>query len=193
MRDASLTIWSKAGWMKSANWISATGISPFNAAPMATPTMHDSARGVSSTRASPNLPCRPSVARNTPPFLPTSSPSTQTRSSRSISSSSASRMPSIRVLTATSRPRPEHVLEQVIRPRRRGGFSGLDRLINLRGTVLLELLVVGLGDDRLLEEVGAEALDRVAAQERLELFLRAVAPLVVVRRMRGEAGDLGVD
>src|SRR5215471_11370345 len=42
----------------------------------------------------------PSVARKTPPFLPTSSPRTQTRSSRSISSVSASRTPSISVLTA---------------------------------------------------------------------------------------------
>ena len=55
VRAASLTIWSKAGWMKSANWISAIGISPLSAAPMATPTMPDSASGVSSTRASPNL------------------------------------------------------------------------------------------------------------------------------------------
>ena len=28
MRAASETIWSNAGWMKSANWISATGNSP---------------------------------------------------------------------------------------------------------------------------------------------------------------------
>ena len=55
MRAASLTIWSKAGWMKSANWISATGTRPLIAEPMATPTMHDSASGVSSTRASPYL------------------------------------------------------------------------------------------------------------------------------------------
>src|SRR5438309_8732720 len=177
--------------MKSANWISATGISPFSAAPIATPTMHDSARGVSRTRASPNLPYRPSVARKTPPFLPTSSPSTQTRSSRSISSSSASRMPSIRVLTAISAlplPTPrdqrisrgprvrgggspkggrggrthhlnlEHVLEQVVRGRRRRRLGGLHRLVHLGGAVLLDLLVLRLGEDRLLQQVGAEAL-----------------------------------
>ena len=39
--------------MKSANWISATGMVPFIAAPMATPMMLDSASGVSSTRDSP--------------------------------------------------------------------------------------------------------------------------------------------
>ena len=41
--------------MKSANWISAIGLNPFRAAPMATPTIADSASGVSSTRDSPNL------------------------------------------------------------------------------------------------------------------------------------------
>src|SRR5438105_4047226 len=180
MRAASLTSWSNAGWMKSANWISATGISPLSAAPMATPTMHDSASGVSSTRSSPNLACRPSVARKTPPFLPTSSPSTQTRSSRSISSSSASRMPSIRVLTAISALPPrgggspkgrrggrthplnlEHVLEQVVRGRRRRRLGGLHRLVHLGGAVLLDLLVLRLGEDRLLQQIGAEALDGV--------------------------------
>src|SRR5262245_28042937 len=47
--------------------------------PIAAPTMPFSASGVSSTRSSPNSACRPSVARNTPPALPTSSPSTRTR------------------------------------------------------------------------------------------------------------------
>src|ERR1700716_383644 len=157
MRDASLTIWSKAGWMKSANWISATGISPFSAAPMATPTMQDSARGVSSTRSPPKRPCRPSVGRKTPPFLPTSSPSTQTRSSRSISSWSASLRPSISVLTATSPPLLEHVLEQVLSTRRRRPLGDLDRLVDLGRAALLDLLVRRLGEHGLLHEVGAEA------------------------------------
>src|SRR5438105_2800397 len=200
--------------MKSANWISATGISPFRAAPMATPTMHDSARGVSRTRASPNLPWRPSVARKTPPFLPTSSPNTQTRSSRSISSSIASRMPSIRVLTATFSPPPshptksapchrdfvgtpgsrgrvpeggergedasfaflllEHVPEQIRGGRRRGCLRRLHSLLHLGRTRLLDLLVLVLGEDRLLQQVGAKALDRVPSQERFQLLLGPV-------------------
>src|SRR5438034_146963 len=81
--------------MKSANWISAIGISPFRAAPIATPTIADSASGVSSTRASPKRSYRPSVAPKTPPLRPTSSPSTRTRSSRSISSVMAARTASI--------------------------------------------------------------------------------------------------
>ena len=46
-------IWFIAGAMKSANWISAMGRMPFTAAPIATPTMQDSASGESITRSSP--------------------------------------------------------------------------------------------------------------------------------------------
>ncbi len=51
-----------AGKMKSANWISATGRSPFAAAPIETPTIIDSVSGVSMTRSSPNSAQSPSVA-----------------------------------------------------------------------------------------------------------------------------------
>src|SRR5438552_14557071 len=90
MRAASETSWSKAGWMKSANWISATGRRPCRDIPMATPTMPDSASGVSMTRISPNSSRNPAVARNTPPLAPTSSPRTTTRSSDFISSHNVS-------------------------------------------------------------------------------------------------------
>src|SRR6266516_2677855 len=86
MRAASDTIWSNAGWMKSANWISATGRRPCRAMPIATPTMEDSASGVSITRISPNSSKNPAVTRNTPPRAPTSSPRIRTRSSACISS-----------------------------------------------------------------------------------------------------------
>src|SRR5919107_1611114 len=48
------------------------------ARPIAVPTMPDSASGVSMTRLSPKSFCSPSVTRNTPPSLPTSSPMTRT-------------------------------------------------------------------------------------------------------------------
>src|SRR6185295_10629896 len=51
--------------------------------------MPPSERGVSMTRSG-NSSERPAVARNTPPNLPTSSPSTTTRGSRRISTRSAS-------------------------------------------------------------------------------------------------------
>src|ERR1051325_9424238 len=72
--------------MKSANWISATGSIPCIDIPMATPTIEDSASGVSMTLASPNSSRKPAVARKTPPRAPTSSPRTTTRSSAFISS-----------------------------------------------------------------------------------------------------------
>src|SRR3954468_14239631 len=52
----------------------------------------DSASGVSMQRSGPNSFCRSSVARNTPPNRPTSSPSTTTRGSRRISTLNASLM-----------------------------------------------------------------------------------------------------
>ena len=89
--------------MKSANWISATGRRPLTAAPIDAPTIIDSVSGVSITRSSPNSAHRPSVARKTPPFLPTSSPSTMTVSSRRISSASVSRIASMNVRGGISR------------------------------------------------------------------------------------------
>src|SRR5438128_8063711 len=76
--------------MKSENWISGTGRSPYIAIPIAAPMIPDSASGVSITRSAPNSSIRPTVARNTPPNLPTSSPITTTRGSRRISIRSAS-------------------------------------------------------------------------------------------------------
>ena len=100
--------------MKSANWISATGRRPLTAAPIEAPTIIDSVSGVSITRSSPNSAHSPSVARKTPPFLPTSSPSTMTDSSRRISSASvvADRLderpgrPSVRRLGRVAAPSP---------------------------------------------------------------------------------------
>ena len=76
--------------MKSANCISAIGRRPSTAAPIAVPTMPDSASGVSITRSAPNSSMKPSVTLNAPPNTPMSSPITNTRSSARISS----RMPS---------------------------------------------------------------------------------------------------
>src|SRR5688572_9718213 len=76
--------------MKSWNWISGTGFKPFSAMPIAVPTMPSSESGVSKQRESPNSAVSPSVARKTPPFLPTSSPKTSTLGSRRIAVFSAS-------------------------------------------------------------------------------------------------------
>ena len=70
MRAASDTIWSNAGWMKSANSISAIGSSPSMAIPIAMPTIPDSASGVSITRASPKSSRKPFETLKTPPRAP---------------------------------------------------------------------------------------------------------------------------
>jgi hypothetical protein len=69
--------------------ISITGRRPRSDAPIAQPTIACSEIGVSSTRAGPKRSCSPSVALNTPPAAPTSSPNSRTRSSISISSAIA--------------------------------------------------------------------------------------------------------
>ena len=72
------------------------------AAPKAIPAIEDSARGVSITLSSPNSDKKPSVARNTPPLAPMSSPMMNTRSSFRISSRMASLIASNTVITAIS-------------------------------------------------------------------------------------------
>ncbi|COS68514.1 Uncharacterised protein [Streptococcus pneumoniae] len=64
------------------------------AAPIAVPTIFDSANGVSMTRSLPYLLCNPKVAPNTPPFLPTSSPRIKVFWSFSIAKSCAWRIAS---------------------------------------------------------------------------------------------------
>src|SRR6266849_5770917 len=57
--------------------------------PTAVPMIAASASGLSMTRCEPNVRCRSSVTRKTPPSTPTSSPRTSTSASRSISWKSA--------------------------------------------------------------------------------------------------------
>jgi hypothetical protein len=78
--------------MKSPNMISITGRIPVTAAPNAAPAMASSEIGVSKTRSWPWRSWRPGVVMNTPPASATSSPKKTTDGSRSISSSSASRI-----------------------------------------------------------------------------------------------------
>ena len=87
---ATVTRWSHAQEMKSANCISATGRSPISAAPVAPPTIAVSESGVSITRHAPNSSWKPAVTLNAPPYTPTSSPRTKTRLSRRISCRSPS-------------------------------------------------------------------------------------------------------
>src|SRR3990167_1294507 len=75
--------------MNPMNWISATGFRPCDAMPTLMPAISASASGVSITRRQPKRSFRPLVARNTPPLVPTSSPSTTTLGSFCMARASA--------------------------------------------------------------------------------------------------------
>ena len=64
---ATVTSWSQAQEMKSANCISATGRMPIIEAPVQAPTIAVSASGASITRQGPNSSWKPSVTLKAPP------------------------------------------------------------------------------------------------------------------------------
>src|SRR5579885_3643710 len=182
--------------MKSANWISATGRMPFSAAPIATPTIPSSASGVSITRPSPNRSRSPSVALKTPPFTPTSSPITSTRSSRPISAASVSRTVSTIVFNATVLPLgllSIHVSAQGLRRRLRTrlgeGNGVVDRGDRALAKVVVELTIQ---DPPLLKEP-TEEVERIATARQLQILGWPIAAVVVVARMRRQAVDPRVD
>src|SRR4051794_33390760 len=102
MCAAELTIWSRASRAKFTVIISTTGRRPVIAAPTPMPTIVFSEIGVSRTRFSPNCSSRPFVTLKAPWKTPMSSPMRKTRSSRSISSRSASLSASRYRMTAMS-------------------------------------------------------------------------------------------
>src|SRR5690606_7733507 len=185
-----------AGWMKSANWISATGRRPYAAAPMAAPTISDSVSGVSNTRMGPNSSISPSVTRKTPPRTPTSWPRTNTRSSRRISSASASWIASRNVLTATGPRSPslrEHVPHQIRRFGIRSRFRVGDGFVDIRRELPPQLLVVRLGQDAAGQGVLPQLAHRIVLL--LALYFRRIPVLavVVVAGVRREPVHLGLD
>src|SRR5262245_66559822 len=112
--------------------------------PTAVPTMPFSANGVSITRSSPNSACKPSVARNTPPALPISSPMTRTRGFSRKATASASRT----ACTIVSSAMAAHGLLDVL-----GGGASVD--------------------ERQAHQACAARLDRVVADGRVVGVVRA--------------------
>src|SRR5512134_2147265 len=185
--------------MKSANSISTTGRMPLRAIPIAIPTMPPSFSGVSITRSAPNRAINPSVARKTPPSLPTSSPRTITLGSRAISSRSASRIAWSRVTCAIPSPPAGqegvallrqvprrlrvHVLEEAFPGHGRGLLLGLHRLPHrLPGRLrLLRLRAVGQKAPAFQER--AEAEDRILPPPGRHLLLRPVHLRIVGGRV----------
>src|ERR671925_1578126 len=170
---------------------------------MEIPMIPDSASGVSITRCSPKSFSSPSVIRNTPPRVPTSSPSSTTRSSASMASRSAVLSALAIVICAisgSSRLRGDLRLDLLqpppLRPQGGGrvGVHVVDQVGQRRvGQVLhggadLGGDPVGLGLDvafqllgpqpGLLQE-GAVAADRLARLPHVELVDGAVAGGVV--------------
>src|SRR3990170_2980309 len=177
---------------------------------MAAPAIMPSVRGVSSTRLSPYLAHRPSVAPKTPPLRPTSSPMTMTRSSRSISSSMAERIASRMFSSAMSvAPAGNRVqgsggaaagnrlrvdaFVRIVGGRLGAGLGALRGLVDL-GLDLGSNGRVGLiGQDARGAELVGEHRDRIGLLERLDLGRVAIAALVVVRRVARQAHHLGLD
>src|SRR5213592_1017054 len=127
--------------------------------PTAMPAISPSASGVSATRSAPKRCCRPAVARNTPPLMPTSSPRTTTRSSFSMARASARLIASTSVMfdialrllgelrqlhrVLPRQPRVE-VLEHLLGSRRRRFDVGLHHLLHVPGRFLRQRLLFGL-------------------------------------------------
>src|SRR3990170_3169511 len=118
---------------------------------MAAPAIMPSVSGVSSTRLSPYLAHRPSVAPKTPPLRPTSSPMIMTRSSRSISSSMAERIASRMFSSAMS------VAPAGDRVQRSGCAAARDRLrVDAFVRIVGRRLGAGLGALRGLVDLGLD-------------------------------------
>src|SRR5690348_7513791 len=162
--------------------------------PTAMPAIRPSASGVSATRSGPKRCCRPAVARNTPPLMPTSSPMTTTRSSSSIARASARLMPSTSVMfdialrllaelgglpgVLARQPRVE-MLEHLLRPRRRRIEVRLNHLLHMHRGVLGERLLLGRRPGALGVQPGAQPQDRLLFPLFLEFFGAAIARRVV--------------
>src|SRR5690606_18568506 len=178
--------------------------------PSAAPMIAASDSGESITLSGPYLSNSFSVARNTPPRLPTSSPMTTTRSSRAISLSRVVAMAwaivcRLMVSWPPDRARSPLALPALLRealrhlggdgrehpPGRRGaGGLGLGaRGVQLRRGFRARLLLVGAGPQPAPLEEAAEARQRVAPPPRLDLLARPVARGVVGGRVPAVAVD----
>src|SRR5581483_7006255 len=179
--------------MKPVNWISATGFSPCAAMPTLTPAISASASGVSSTRPAPKRFCSSTVARNTPPFAPTSSPSTTTSASRAISCASAMLIACTMLTSAMaallrrgralrlqrSRQLREQVIEHRFRRRLRDREVGIHRLLHAFGAFRVQRLLLVLAPRTLFDEMIAQTADRLVRPALLHFLRVAVAARVV--------------
>src|SRR5229473_6247497 len=191
-REAWFTNWSMQGYRKPMNWISPTGLSPCAAMPTQTPLIKSSDSGISITRSGPKRCCRETVARNTPPFTPTSSPSTITFGSSSIARASARLTASTSVDSGMGAPLQrvalgsvgpgkfrieviEHRLRRT-RPYRQVPFR---RRVDLLLTFAHQLFLLRLAPCPLADEIRTQPRNRLLLPAPLNLFGRAIAPRVI--------------
>src|SRR6266550_960059 len=144
---------------------------------------------MSITRSAPKRCWRPSVALKTPPLRPTSWPSTQTRSSRSISSWSASRTAWTSVRSGIG----VHVSAQRARFRLGCGLRHLGRLLDLAIDVVTHRLIGLRRKPATGEQCIAHPWNGIPQRLRSELSRVTVGSLVVVGGMGLQAQDLGFD
>src|SRR5512135_3008504 len=158
---------------------------------MPTPMMESSASGESITRSGPYLSSSPTVARNTPPRAPTSSPTIKTWSSRPSSSSMAWRMPSIKVISATAHLLGINRVGAFFDGRVGGRFGVLDSLIDQDfGFGFHIFLILGRQQAGLLEG-GASHNQWIVLFVLFDLLAGAVGAVIIVGGMGGDAVHAG--
>src|SRR6516162_10227138 len=171
--------------------------------PTQSPLMRSSASGVSSTRSGPKRFCRPTVARKTPPFMPTSSPSTTTLGSSSIARDNARLTASTKVISGILLSREFtalrgiglrqigiEVVEHGFAPARCGGQIVLDRhfdaLIALGG----KLLLVRFAPHFLANKIAPQARNRLLLPIGLDFVSRTITRRIIGGRVIAEpVGD----
>src|ERR1051326_2424628 len=140
--------------------------------PTQMPLISNSASGVSITRSGPKRCCRPTVARNTPPLTPTSSPSTTTSGSSSMARASA-------MLTAST-----SVASGIVASRGRAALAGVDRR-----QLGIEVIEHGFRCARRRRQIALDrAIDLLLAFPRERLFARLV-PVLLTGEIRAQPGD----
>src|SRR5262249_27568832 len=169
--------------------------------PTAMPAIRPSASGVSATRSEPKRCCRPAVARNTPPLMPTSSPMTTTRSSSSIARASARLMPSTSVMFdiallllaelgslpgVLARQSRVEMLEHLLGPRRRRIEIRLHHLLHMRLRVPGERLLLGRRPGAFGVQPGAQPQDRLLLPLLFQFLGAAIARRIVRGRVVAE-------
>src|SRR5262249_28594059 len=174
--------------------------------PTHSPLINSSESGVSITRSEPKRCCSPTVARKTPPFTPTSSPSTTTLASSSMARASARLTASTNVTSgigASGELRPlagigwrefgVEMVEHRLRRARRGRQIALERRLDLLLAFGRELFLLRLAPRVLPDEIGAQARDRFLPPARQNLLGRPVTRRVIGGRLIGGAIGQGLD